>query len=148
MIFIERNGGVVLLRNGHQYTKIRTDNKTGAEVWRCVKWRKKCGATVTLKEGCVPSETAHICQPDYTANFIAKTKYECKKKVMTSDLASVPQTYNKFIAEIKETNIDMMHHMPSFRSVKSAMYAIRGKQFGVKKRSKKSSDECSMGETE
>lgn len=49
MIFIERNGGVVLLRNGHQYTKIRTDNKTGAEVWRCVKWRKKCGATVTLK---------------------------------------------------------------------------------------------------
>lgn len=48
LTFIKRNGGVVLLRTGYQYTKKRV-NKNGWSFWRCVNvQRYKCNGSLQI----------------------------------------------------------------------------------------------------
>lgn len=47
LTFIHRNGGLVLLRAGHQYTKKR-ENKNGWSHWRCVNV-KDCSGSLQIK---------------------------------------------------------------------------------------------------
>lgn len=47
LTFIKKNGGLVLLRAGYQYTKKRV-NKNGWSHWRCVKI-KQCSGSLQLK---------------------------------------------------------------------------------------------------
>ncbi|KAH9640813.1 hypothetical protein HF086_001974 [Spodoptera exigua] len=80
LTFIKRNGGIVLLRAGHQYSK-KTDYKSGCSTWRCINWRKKCQGYINIKENKIIKETNHQCEPNEINNEIALKLHECREKL-------------------------------------------------------------------
>lgn len=120
---ISRNGGKIFLRGGHQYC-IHSQRKNGTYILRCSKYRReRCPGLITTEEDLktVLKSNSHICRPDYVANEIALKIDHCKKEITET---------NKPVSAIYSNAQDDVGNgiMPSFRSVKNALYRARKKE--------------------
>nr|XP_049693357.1 uncharacterized protein LOC126053954 [Helicoverpa armigera] len=158
LTFITRNGGLVLMRAGYQYTKKR-ENKNGWTHWRCVNVNvkvKECSGSLQIKcsifqyvflsenyfakaillssqDGNISNEKNHSCEPDELKNVMAKKLDDLRDKVMKSDFAPIPNIYNKFKSQFCATESDLVRNIPSFANIKSKLYYARNNAAGVKK---------------
>jgi hypothetical protein len=132
LIYINRNGGVVLLRAGHQYSK-KKEYANGWSLWRCVKWRQNCSGSVNVKENNISKEIHHQCDPSEMDNVIAKKLHECREKVLSSSFSPIPNIYNNVKSEFNESGLDLVQKLPSFSNIKTALYAARNKEACISK---------------
>ncbi|XP_026736837.1 uncharacterized protein LOC113500301 [Trichoplusia ni] len=132
LTFIKRNGGIVLLRAGHQYSK-KTDYKSGCSTWRCINWRKKCQGYINIKENKIIKETNHQCEPNEINNEIALKLHECREKVVSSNFSPVTKIYNDLVTEFNDSGMNLLKALPTFENIKTTLYYARNKEAGVSK---------------
>lgn len=122
MRVIARKGGVIYLKDGHQYFNHK-QYKNGTFIVRCAKYRReRCTGSLTVSKDSkqVLRSRIHTCKPDYVANETALRIDNCKK-LATSTSLPIAIIYNKAIAEAAHVA------MPSFDNFKHALYNARRK---------------------
>lgn len=167
LTFIHRNGGLVLLRAGHQYTKKR-ENKNGWSHWRCVNVKDCSGSLqikvcfknlpffnfksvsicnnilLSLQDGNISNEKNHKCKPDKVKNSMAKEINKLRETVLKSDFTPIPKIYNTFKSQFSEAEHNLVKKIPTFKNLKTNLYVARNKDAGVSKIKCKSVDEVEI----
>lgn len=122
---ISRNGGIVILRGGHQYY-IKRRTKIGTIYMRCAKLKtEKCHGSITTTNNYeILKEQNHSCIPDFAANEIAIKIDACKRRT-TATTVPVSAIFHETFEKIQPGGMDPVTQARLFKSVKSSLYRVR-----------------------
>ncbi|RVE50181.1 hypothetical protein evm_005204 [Chilo suppressalis] len=125
--FISRRGGTVVLYGGHQYT-LKRHCKSGVINWACVKRKGlSCAGNICVKGNTILRQRRHLstCTPDYAKNEIAKMFDQCKRQLLSDDLASAAAVYKETVAKIKESGLHLLGEIPTLASLRKLLYRTK-----------------------
>lgn len=140
-----------MLSDGYRYYFTKR-NKSGTILWRCEN-RVSCSATITLNSfrTNILRKTNHTCASNSHRNEVFKLIDKCKKDVC-ENLEPVQQIFENNVHNMRETigsqeDEEYRNWVPSFSSLKSALYRERKKFLDVKKLVFKSLEEVVIPKT-
>lgn len=145
--FIKNKKGLEALLCGKYRYNLSANNKNGTSRWRCVQ-RGVCSATITInkEKTCILRTTNHSCASRRIENEELIKLNACKEEVCYN-FEPIQKIFEKHFESLKkECSSDEIDYIPTFGSVKDAIYLRRKMILKCDRLNYKSIEEISVPE--
>lgn len=125
-----QRGKPAILYSGYKYS-LKCRNKNLTLRWICTK-RTCPGSIITNEIYDILEEKTHLCVPSVATNEVQVSLFKAKKRAR-EESTPVSQIFRQEIMNVQDAGLDLVVEIPTFSSVKDALYRQRHKALNIRK---------------